>query len=343
MMSPEHSRRGFTLVELLVVILIISVLIALLLPALARAREAARAVQCADHLRNINLAVFQYSNLSGGELPATSYNVYRCLGPSIGDSSEKDMGGNHWRCPSDRLIPGSFMPYWYSYVVAADRQLRDDIYTCFNRQADTSNRLENISPGTISWIEAWSPCMIATTAGNSDYTDSQGTPVAQYVTNLRCLDLDWRDNATGWTLQTGPTADPKVPGDRGSTADKYTDVALYDVLAQYPRIFGGAGYNPETSWLPTIGSKGGNWYVVSAAGPPYPGQDWPDSVGNYNFMWGYCLKFGGSPNRLADVFHRGRANVAFIDGHVETLWLRGIVSGGFAKPINDSRWTREAD
>ena len=68
----RRNRKGFTLIELMIVIAIIAILAAILVPNFIRARAQGQLTACKSNLKNIGTALEMYSTDNGGRFPTTA-------------------------------------------------------------------------------------------------------------------------------------------------------------------------------------------------------------------------------------------------------------------------------
>ena len=109
------KKRGFTLVELMIVIAIISVLATIIIPKMSGARERGKLTACKGNLKQISIAMEMYANDNNHTYPVSSrvkFNTSLCTAGYINAT-------NPPQCPSNNtgLTSYYYNTYPASYLI----------------------------------------------------------------------------------------------------------------------------------------------------------------------------------------------------------------------------------
>lgn len=137
----RQTRLGFTLIELLVVISIIAMLASLILPGVQSARAAARRTQCLNNLRNVGVAVVNFSAQNNSRLP---YLDGDATYPAT-DGTDDFTGIYGWPVA---LLPAFDQAALYRELTSVVDNPGGGIYDDYA----SNGRTNNTTPGTHDWL-----------------------------------------------------------------------------------------------------------------------------------------------------------------------------------------------
>ena len=301
---PSHENRsGFTIIELLVVIAITGILIALLVPAVQAAREAARATECKNNLKQIALATFDFHDVHGAFPPARL--TYRPGDPIELTCAERSPT---WFA---RILPHieqrSLGRQWDVYGVYDDhpQKLRDHalrVFVCPSRRG-----ADQAVAQPVTWTVT-SPCGCQGTitipgGATGDYGGNHGD-LSPGATGAR-TDFYWGGNGTGVIISSRA-----VCAD-GQPRDWHDKVRTRDVIDGLSNTFlAGEMHVPidKLNQAPDNGPLYNGWLFETSTRIAGPGV--PLASGPHDRTTGWYA-FGS--------WHSGTCHFALADGSVRSV------------------------
>jgi prepilin-type N-terminal cleavage/methylation domain-containing protein/prepilin-type processing-associated H-X9-DG protein len=120
-----NKKRGFTLVELLVVIAVIALLLSILMPVLKKAQDQALRILCSNHQKNLMLAIMMYADIHNNKVPENRYSFWPWdIDVVITRELLKNMGVDV-AAISGATVPIEFSENFYCPANTPQRRFRD--------------------------------------------------------------------------------------------------------------------------------------------------------------------------------------------------------------------------
>jgi prepilin-type N-terminal cleavage/methylation domain-containing protein/prepilin-type processing-associated H-X9-DG protein len=328
MKTRNRKRKGFTLVELLVVISIIGMLMALLLPAVQAARESGRANTCRNNLKNLSFAVVNYD---------TQRNIY----PGYVNDLVANNGAvlatsdNHYRSWTFVLLP-----------LLESRSVYDQFK---DKDMSSSGTLTpNGTPNTnVTTTLEFLHCP-------SNPPEATGVGVTSYVVNVGQVDIP--GGSISATQQTRDLAGNGVFHYRGAKAN------ANEVLVSMTTAYISAQDGTPTTIMMSENADAYTWAGLATGttaerylGFAYNSVDGTPGASTVpvgaapmgiNVLYGQSKTGGAAPNAATgfmrpSAYHPAGANFAFCDGHVR--FLRDDISYSVFQALMSPRGSQTYD
>lgn len=321
----DRQAGAFTLIELLVVVAILAVLMSILLPSLGAAREQARAVVCAQHLRQFGNALHGYTTENQDWIPGTN-----TTGVAV-KAKRMSWGADLGQLFQSRLPVQSFD--WMTPLLAYATELPAVREDRFKFMMNTFR-----CPSQFYWSKLWEgssgpdvngfeqvlwPAVSYLMSAHFQYVGQNNRRVVGYMEHANLsIPINTEAANPAWEVVV-PDFEPMLnrvgpPANKVFVADgtRYLDDSLlldHDVSV-LPSVFG--SFSCAGAWW-----SGGRSYGVRSGSRNWDNQ--PVSVGsgpkgqNLAVSYRHGRQRGSLSGTAQD--NKGEINAVFFDGHVERL------------------------